>query len=399
MLVDHTIRGLTRSGCRLNIPHLRILNDRHCLSGIADQAVCEIRDREPAWRPVVPASHAVCGLPFAFVDLFAGIGGMRLGLEAVGGRSVFASEIDPFCKQTYSAWFGDLPYGDLLHIRPMSIPDHDLLAAGFPCQPFSIAGVSKRRSLKINDGFRCESQGTLFFTLAEIIRVKRPAILVLENVKNLQVHDRGHTWRVIRSTLEDDLDYVVFAKVIDAAYRVPQHRKRIFIVGFDRQLFGNHPPFRYPTLRKNGPKLRDILNNNPAPKFTLSNRLWRSLRRHAKRHRLRGNGFGYGLADLDSASRTLSARYQKDGSEILIRQSGRNPRRLTPRECARLMGFPDRLPIVVSDTQAYHQFGNAVVPPVVEDIGREILNVMTWQLTRGNGCLLRRSDSDQRVAA
>jgi DNA (cytosine-5)-methyltransferase 1 len=262
------------------------------------------------------------------------------------------------------------------------IPAHDVLAGGFPCQPFSIAGVSKKQSLGHAHGFKCETQGNLFFQLATIIGQKRPPVAFLENVKNLQSHDQGRTWGVIYDTLEQ-LGYRVFHKVIDAAGWVPQHRERVYIVCFDKRIFGENPPFRFPEAPAGRrPKLADILEPTPDPKYTLSDHLWKYLQDYAERHREKGNGFGYGLADRNGVARTLSARYFKDGSEILIPQAGKNPRRLTPRECARLMGFPESYPIVVSDTQAYRQFGNAVVPPVVQAVAREIISVLTWQLMR-----------------
>lgn len=336
---------------------------------------------------VTPAPERI---PFKFIDLFAGIGGMRIPLEKLGGKCVFSSEINPYSQKTYKAWFGETPHGDITKIPPAEIPDHDILAAGFPCQPFSIAGVSKKKSLGQAHGFLCEAQGTLFFNLAAIAQVKRPPVLLLENVKNLQSHDKGRTWKVIRETL-DDLDYKVYAKVIDAAGWVPQHRERIYMVCFDKNVFGLNPPFDFPSPPEGSPpRLRPILDPEPAPKYTLTDHLWKYLRDYAERHKAKGNGFGFGLANLDGITRTLSARYYKDGSEILIPQgNGKNPRRLTPPECARLMGFPD-FPIVVSDTQAYRQFGNAVVPKVVEAIARNIISTLHWQLTRGaNGCLLK----------
>lgn len=343
---------------------------------------------------------ALRDLPFTFADLFAGIGGFRLALEAVGGRCVFSSEWDKYCQKTYRAWFGETPQGDITKIRPCDIPDHDILAAGFPCQPFSIAGVSKKKSLGRAHGFKCATQGTLFFTLASILEVKRPPVVFLENVKNLQSHDSGRTWLTIKNTLEA-LDYMVFHKIIDAAAWVPQHRERIYIVCFDRRVFGDAPPFTFPDVPRAGVlKLRDILEENPDEKYTLSEHLWNYLVGYARRHQEKGNGFGYGLADIDGVSRTLSARYFKDGSEILIPQEGKCPRRLTPRECARLMGFDDALPIVVSDTQAYRQFGNAVVPKVANAIAQEIIKVFRWQLAhQQNGCLLKSNPSIQLQAA
>ncbi len=330
-------------------------------------------------------------IPFRFIDLFAGIGGYRIALEEAGGKCVFSSEIDKYSQKTYKAWFGEMPHGDITKINPSDIPNHDILAAGFPCQPFSIAGVSKKKSLGHPHGFLCQTQGTLFFNVASIIQIKRPPIVLLENVKNLLSHEKGRTWKVIRETLES-LEYKVFHKVIDASAWVPQHRERVYIVCFDKKIFDPYPPFEFPSLPfGERPSLRDILEPNPDPKYTLTDHLWNYLQKYAEHHRAKGNGFGYGLADIDGITRTLSARYYKDGSEILIRQGrGKNPRRLTPRECARLMGFPDKLPIVVSDTQAYRQFGNAIVPKVAEAVVRQVMKVMFWQLIRANnGCLLK----------
>jgi DNA (cytosine-5)-methyltransferase 1 len=341
----------------------------------------------------IPTAEVRGTVPFTFIDLFAGIGGFRIPLEGIGGRCIFSSEKDPHSQKTYRAWFGEAPQNeDITTISAAEIPDHDVLAAGFPCQPFSIAGVSKKKSLGRAHGFKCETQGTLFFNVASIIEVKRPPIVLLENVKNLQSHDSGKTWRVIRQTLEE-LDYKVFSKVIDAVHYVPQHRERIYVVCFDRKIFGNNPPFEFPPLPSLEARqtLRQILEDEPDGRYTLSDHLWKYLQDYAERHRAKGNGFGFGLVDLDGTTRTLSARYYKDGSEILIPQRRKNPRRLTPRECARLMGFPDSLPIVVSDTQAYRQFGNAIVPKVAEAVVGSVSALLTWQLTRhANGCLLKR---------
>ena len=326
---------------------------------------------------------------FEFIDLFAGIGGLRIGLESIGGECVFSSEWDKFSQQTYKAWHGEMPAGDITQIDPASIPDHDILAAGFPCQPFSIAGVSKKISLGRAHGFADVKQGNLFFELADVVRVKQPSVLLLENVKNLRSHDRGKTWLVIQETL-DQLGYEVHSQIIDAAGWVPQHRERIFIVCFRREAFGpafpDGVPFEFPK-GAGGHKLDDILEESVDPKYTLSNKLWQYLQNYALKHKAKGNGFGFGLPELDGVSRTLSARYHKDGSEILIRQgNGENPRRLTPLEAGRLMGFPvddPKYDIVVSDTQAYRQFGNAVVPKVAAAVARRIEIVV--QLAQDSG--------------
>lgn len=315
---------------------------------------------------------------FTFIDLFAGIGGFRLALEKLDGECVFSCEWDRFSRKTYEAWYGEVPHGDIRKLDLATIPDHDLLAAGFPCQPFSLAGVSKKNSLGREHGFRCTTQGTLFFELAAIIEARRPPAILLENVKNLRSHDRGRTWKVIQQTL-DELDYWVFSEVIDAAGWVPQHRERVYIAGFDKRRFPAEPAFRFPDPPGSRKTFSGILERNPDPKYTLSQHLWNYLQRYAEKHRAKGNGFGFGIADPDGVARTLSARYYKDGSEILIAQeNGKPPRRLTPRECARLMGFDAwcEKRIVVSDTQAYRQFGNAVVPKVIEAVGREMVALL-----------------------
>jgi DNA (cytosine-5)-methyltransferase 1 len=345
--------------------------------------------------PIEPSSdkQSANAIPFTFVDLFAGIGGFRIPLEKLGGKCIFSSEKDRYSQKTYRAWFGETPQEDLTTVTPSEIPNHDVLAAGFPCQPFSIAGVSKKKSLGHPHGFKCLSQGTLFFNLATIIENKRPPIALLENVKNLRSHDEGRTWQVIMGTLAD-LEYKVFDHVIDAVHWVPQHRERIYIVCFDKHVFGDSVPFRFPDPPKaNKPQLKDILEKAPDRKYTLTDHLWNYLQEYAARHQAKGNGFGFGLADVNGTTRTLSARYFKDGSEILIPQSrNRNPRRLTPRECARLMGFDEKYQenIVVSDTQAYRQFGNAIVPKVAEAVINEVMSILRWHLTRSNdGCLLK----------
>jgi DNA (cytosine-5)-methyltransferase 1 len=316
--------------------------------------------------------------PFTFIDLFAGIGGFRVALEQLGGKCLFSSEWDKHSRKTYETWFGELPHGDIRKLDLAEIPSHDLLAAGFPCQPFSLAGVSKKKSLGREHGFRDATQGTLFFRLAEIIEAKRPAAILLENVKNLRSHDKGRTWRVVRDTLEE-LDYWVFSEVIDAAGWVPQHRERVYIAGFDRRRFPVMPQFYFPSPPAHRPAFGSILEQSPDRKYTLTRNLWDYLQKYSEKHRAKGNGFGFGIADPKGISRTLSARYYKDGAEILVGQGeGVPPRRLTPHECARLMGFDitEKKGIVVSDTQAYRQFGNAVVPKVIEAIGREIVALL-----------------------
>lgn len=333
---------------------------------------------------------------FSFIDLFAGIGGFRRGFESIGGHCVFTSEWNRFCQETYRANYScdHEIAGDISKFPVAEIPQHDVLLAGFPCQPFSIAGVSKKNALRRPHGFRCETQGTLFFDVARIIEHHRPWAFLLENVKNLVSHDGGKTFGIILRTLTEELGYQVGWRVIDARSWVPQHRERIFIAGF-REPMG----FSFDGIEMqipdpaDGPRLGSILHPEdgsedwePAytseprgkvlPKYTLSRHLWEYLKEYARKHRLKGNGFGYGLNGPDDVARTMSARYYKDGAEILIRQHKKRPRRLTPRECARLMGFdcpgkePFRIP--VSDGQAYRQFGNAVVVPAVEAVARHM---------------------------
>lgn len=316
-----------------------------------------------------------------FIDLFAGIGGTRLAFEKAGAKCVFSSEYDKFAQITYEINFHEKPDGDIKNIHSKSIPNHDILLAGFPCQPFSISGVSKKKSLKRPHGFKDPTQGTLFFEIKRIIRDKKPKAFLLENVKHLQGHDKGKTFKIIMRTLENELGYSVFYKVLDAKKLVPQHRERIFIIGFRQWV-----PFKFPEIKDRKPKLKDILEFNDThqgeifldfAKYTLTDHLWDYLQKYAAKHRALGNGFGYGLADLDGITRTLSARYFKDGSEILIPQKHKNPRRLTPRECARLMGFLDGFKIPVSDTQAYKQFGNSIVVPLVNELARAMIKTIT----------------------
>ncbi len=309
-----------------------------------------------------------------FIDLFAGIGGFRVAFERAGCKCVFSSEWDKFAQETYLANYGERPFGDITKVGSSDIPYHDILTAGFPCQPFSIAGVSKHNALGNAHGFEHETQGTLFFDVARIINEKKPAAFVLENVKNLTTHDKGKTFRVILETLREELGYQVFYEILDARTLVPQHRERIYIVGFREP-----HDFCFPQLPNLSPKVSDILETNVEDKYTLTDRLWEYLQGYARKHKEKGNGFGFGLVDLNGVTRTLSARYYKDGAEILIPQKSKNPRRLTPRECARLMGYPDSFQIVCSDTRAYKQFGNSVAVPVVEAIAHEVVKCLETQ--------------------
>lgn len=311
---------------------------------------------------------------FTFIDLFAGIGGIRLAFQKLGGQCVFSSEWDKFARKTYEANFGEIPFGDITKINENSILDHDILTGGFPCQPFSIAGVSKKNSLGREHGFLDKTQGTLFFDVARIIEAKRPKAFLLENVKNLISHDKGNTFRIIKETLEE-LGYSVFAEILDAKYFVPQHRERIIIVGFDRNRYPD-VKFRFPKPKNKPKSLNEILDENVDDKYTLSDKLWNYLQDYAIKHKAKGNGFGFGIADPNGFSRTLSARYYKDGSEILIAQIDKNPRRLTPFECAKLQGYPEKFRSPVSDNQAYKQFGNSVAVPLISAVAKQIIKTL-----------------------
>lgn len=321
---------------------------------------------------------------FNFIDLFAGIGGFRLAFQKAGGKCVFTSEWDKNAQRTYEANFGEVPFGDITQIHESKVPKHDILLGGFPCQPFSLAGVSKKNSLGKKHGFADETQGTLFYDIVRILKEKRPKAFLLENVKNLKSHDKGNTFRIISQALKE-LDYIVFDKIIDAKHYVPQHRERIFIAGFNREYFNDSIVFNFPEPPKKEQRIADILEKNPDPKYTLSDHLWTYLQNYARKHQEAGNGFGFGLVDKNKTSRTLSARYHKDGSEILIPQGkGKNPRRLSPEECRALMGYPDNYIIRgtgVSDTQLYRQFGNSVVVPVVAAIAKQMISFMEKNMT------------------
>ncbi|AMJ59012.1 DNA (cytosine-5-)-methyltransferase [Bosea sp. PAMC 26642] len=341
---------------------------------------------------------------FRFIDLFAGIGGLRLGFDSIGGRCVFTSEWDRWSSRTYAANFldgddhvfaGDIrPYGD----NPSLVPAHDVLLAGFPCQPFSLAGVCKKNSLGRAHGFDDEKQGNLFFFIRDILKHHKPAAFLLENVKHLERHNGRRTFAVIRDILENELGYRIDFRVISSEPWVPQKRERIFIVGFREDVGFSFGGFdRMIPKPTTWPKLDSILqpHNEVDDKYTLSPKLWQYLQDYRVKHKKAGNGFGYSLFGPDRVTRTLSARYHKDGSEILIDQKPR-PRRLTPTECARLMGFEYvtaegdhcrvrewTIPPEVSDTQAYRQFGNAVVVPVIEAIARYIEPSLCEALARG----------------
>jgi DNA (cytosine-5)-methyltransferase 1 len=344
----------------------------------------------PALQKMFRFDNELSKSEFTFIDLFAGIGGIRMGFEQQGGGCVFTSEWDQFCQKTYTENFGNGHplIGDIVPFDPTKIPDHDVLLGGFPCQPFSIAGVSKKKSLGRAHGFEDKTQGTLFFNVAQIIAAKKPSAFLLENVKNLKSHDKGNTFNIIKDVLINELGYHVQWKIIDAKHFVPQHRERLIIVGFREKTSFDFELIKLPLPTK---KLKDILHTEDGKendidngryiddrgkvhkKYILSEKLWNYLQTYAEKHRAKGNGFGFGLVKSGDTSRTLSARYFKDGSEILIyRGKNKIPRRLTPRECARLMGFPDTYLIPVSDTQAYRQFGNSVVMPLIRTVAEHM---------------------------
>ena len=312
---------------------------------------------------------------FTFIDLFAGIGGLRIPFDDLGGKCVFSSEIEDAAARTYFSNFDEMPQGDITKIDASDIPKHDLLLAGFPCQPFSIAGVSKNISLGRGHGFSHATKGTLFFDVARILKHHQPKAFVLENVKGLVGHDKGNTFKVIKNTLENELNYKIYHKVLNAKYVVPQNRERIFIVGLRKDITDE---FVFPTLSGEGPKLGSILekklSDNDSERFTLSDHLWNYLQDYKKKHNKAGNGFGFGLVGKNDVARTLSARYYKDGSEILIKQKGKNPRKITHLEARRLMGFPEGFK--THPTQAYKQFGNAVVPMIVDTFAPRLVQIL-----------------------
>jgi DNA (cytosine-5)-methyltransferase 1 len=314
---------------------------------------------------------------FKFIDLFAGIGGFRIALQELGGKCVFSSEIDNAVKQTYAANFGEFPFGDIRDFTGVKIsdkqlnkliPDHNILTAGFPCQPFSLAGVSARTSLGQEHGFLDEVKGTLFFDIARIVKVKQPDIVFLENVKNFRGHDKGKTFKTVKKTMED-LGYKFFSTTINAEKLVPQSRHRFYMICFKEDI----SEFFFPEFEGEQKKLKDYLEKNVADNYTISDKLWTGHINRTKRNLERGTGFTANLADIEKPSKTLVARYGKDGKECLIPQTGRNPRKLTPRECARLQGFPENFILPGSNAAAYHQFGNSVAVPVIKAIAIEIL--------------------------
>jgi DNA (cytosine-5)-methyltransferase 1 len=338
------------------------------------QYLIGFQDDIPFPKPIVPR--------FTFIDLFAGIGGFRIAMQANQGECVFTSEWDKYAQRTYYANFGEIPFGDITKEETKKwIPNKfDILCGGFPCQPFSIAGVSKKNSLGRKHGFEDEKQGNLFFHIAEIIQKHRPKAFFLENVKNLVSHDKGKTFKVIKETLEG-LGYSFHSKVLNGKHFVPQNRERTFMVGFDSKIFNYKEKFIFPALPEPSKKIKDILENKVDSKYTLTERLWKYLQDYSKKHKEKGNGFGFGLVDLNGTTRTMSARYYKDGSEILIPQKNNTPRRLSMRESARLQGYPDHFIIdAVSMNQGYKQFGNSVVVPLIEAIGEKIVETMQTKI-------------------
>ncbi len=368
------------------------LSEKHTIDGKDKSQPCLRESYSPYYsHPTFPFLKKDIKFPppqnpaFSFIDLFAGIGGFRIAFQNNGGKCVFTSEWDQFAKLTYEANFGEVPYGDIRKINKADIPDHDILCAGFPCQPFSLAGVSKKNSLGRKHGFEDETQGTLFFDIKEIISTKRPKAFMLENVKNLQSHDKGRTFEVIRHTLEDILGYVVNWKIVDGAKWVPQHRERIFIVGYDPKqvkikskgeiIIPEKPEANYVY-----PELNSIIQEK-VEGHTLGPGTWDTLERHKAHHAAAGNGFGYGLHTIPipdgKVTRTISARYHKDGAEILIEQKGKRPRRLTINEAMQLQGYDPKLfQFPVSKTQSYKQIGNSVVVPAIQACAFQIAKVI-----------------------
>lgn len=349
--------GLGKNGDRT----LRRWENGECTPSVLEyNAILNFANNAPYLNPK--------GDRFRYIDLFAGIGGIRIPFQELGGKCVFSSEFNKFSVKTYSVNFGEVPSGDITKISADSIPDFDILLAGFPCQPFSMAGLHL--------GFQ-DTRGTLFFEIERILAEKRPEAFLLENVKQLKGHDHGRTFKVIKEHLEA-LNYQVSAEVLNAKdFGIPQNRERIYIVGFSKDKLNVPDEYYFPYPKPTGKPTRvgDILEEGPVDeKYTASDTLWEGLKRRKQTNKANGKGFGFSLVDADSPyTSTLVARYYKDGQEVLIKQDGKNPRKLTPRECARLQGFPDSYVIPVSDTQAYRQFGNSVAVPVVRAVAKKML--------------------------
>lgn len=318
---------------------------------------------------------------FTFIDLFAGIGGFRLALQKYGGISIFSSEWDKGAQNTYLKNYGEKPFGDITSLTgeeinesqlDAMIPYHDILTAGFPCQPFSHAGVSARNSVGKAHGFQCATQGTLFFDVMRIASIKKPKVLFLENVRNIQRHDGGYTFKVIQESIEE-IGYDFKYAIIDSSSLVPQRRVRCYMVCFRKDL---NIEFNFPKLNNDPIPLKSILEKEADEKYTISDKLWAGHINRTKRNLERGTGFTAFTADINKPSNTLVARYGKDGKECLIAQQGKNPRFLTPRECARLQGFPDEFVIPDAKTPAYKQFGNSVAVPVIDHIAKNIIEAL-----------------------
>lgn len=351
---------------------------------ILDRRISEV------WRNILSGNIMCSDVPFppvksphfTFIDVFAGIGGFRIALQSLGGKCVFSSELDRHAQRTYQKNFGEMPFGDIRSFTGKDvsdeqlskwIPDHDILVAGFPCQPFSKAGVSARKSLDRKHGFACETQGTLFFDLMRIVKAKRPRVVFLENVKHLVGHDKGRTFKKIEETITQELGYSFSMSVLDSSTLVAQRRLRCYMVCFrdPKEIFS------FPCFTGKSKTLGSILLEVTDPRYTISSRLWEGHQRRTERNRKRGAGFAAILADPNKPTNTLVARYYKDGKECLVNQPGRNPRKLIPKEFAILQGFPDEFIPSNSDMQAYRQFGNAVTVPVIKEIAKNILELLT----------------------
>jgi DNA (cytosine-5)-methyltransferase 1 len=365
-----------------NIPFLTTSMRDKCWSLVEESTrkrkqVMRVLEHEAPYQASLPIEWADIPFPppeksrFRFIDLFAGIGGFRIAMQELGGHCVFSSEWDPYAKKTYEANFGEVPFGDIRKISEEEIPDHEVLCAGFPCQPFSLAGVSARKSLHTAHGFACETQGTLFFDIVRIIKAKQPRIVFLENVRNLVGHDEGKTFSIIKSTIEK-LGYSFSYKLIDSSPLVPQRRIRCYMVC----IRGGEKGFSFPDIQGPPLPLKSILESEVDESYTISSKLWEGHQRRTNRNLARGTGFTAFCADLEKPSNTIVARYGKDGKECLIPQDRKNPRMLTPRECARLQGFPESFVIPHAKTTSYRQFGNSVAIPVIRKIAEEVVRML-----------------------
>ena len=365
----------------VNIPFLTSSMRDHCWTVFQSTGkqkhTLQVHEPEGIYQARLPLAWPGVPFPppkspkFKFIDLFAGIGGFRIAMQELGGSCVFSSEWDSYAKKTYEANFAEVPFGDIRKIVESDIPDHDVLCAGFPCQPFSLAGVSARNSLGNDHGFACETQGTLFFDIARIIKAKQPRIVFLENVKNLVSHDGGNTFATIKRTIEE-AGYSFSYRVIDSSSLVPQRRLRCYMVCTRN----GKEDFKFPVIEGPPLPLKMILEQDVDVSFTISSRLWAGHQKRTIRNLARGTGFTTFCADVDKPSNTIVARYGKDGKECLIPQGRKNPRMLTPRECARLQGFPENFVIPNSKTASYRQFGNSVAIPVIRKISKAIVQLL-----------------------